>query len=77
MIEFQPGDIVRVSKPDDFSVSFAKRVKDRDAVVLRAFVPLGSNATTVAIRFLKRNGRGSEFEEFMRAAHVHKVMHNA
>jgi len=60
----QVGDIVRVSRPDRYTVTFANKVKDRDAVVLE----VGPNhlkmfAGKARLRFLKRNGRGKEFIE--------------
>jgi hypothetical protein len=61
------GDIVRLRDPSRYIVSFAKMAADRDAVVLwvgpRAHDMFRDHAK---VRFLKRNGRGKEFEEVLR-----------
>ena len=61
------GDVVRLKDPSRFIVSFAKKAADRDAVVLwvgpRAHGMFEKHAK---VRFLKRNGRGKEFEETIR-----------
>lgn len=61
------GDIVRLKDPSRYIVSFAKKAADRDAVVLwvgpRAH---GMFRDYAKVRFLKRNGRGKEFEETLR-----------
>lgn len=61
------GDIVRLKDPSRYLVSFAKMAADRDAVVLwvgpRAH---GMFSDKAKVRFLKRNGRGKEFEEVLR-----------
>lgn len=61
------GDVVRVKSPERYIVSFAKRIRDRDALV----VWVGPNSHGMflgraKVRFLKRNGRGKEFEEILR-----------
>lgn len=61
-----PGDIVRVKDPEGFISSFAKKVKDRDAQVLWVGpTPDGGFRNRAKVRFLKRNGRGKEFEEVL------------
>lgn len=62
---FKVGDIVRVMRPDQYNVTFARKVRDRDAVIERIFTPQGGTTTRVRVRFLKRNGRGKEFIETM------------
>ena len=61
------GDVVRLKDPSRYLVSFAKMAADRDAVVLwvgpRAHDMFRDHAK---VRFLKRNGRGKEFEEVLR-----------
>lgn len=63
------GDIVRLKDPSRYIVSFAKKAADRDALVLwvgpRAHGMFKDHAK---VRFLKRNGRGKEFEETIRKA---------
>lgn len=60
------GDIVRVKNPDYYTVDFAKRIIDRDAVVLWVGpIRNGMFANKARVRFLKRNGRGKEFEEVL------------
>ena len=62
------GDTVRVRDPSQFISSFAKRIANRDAVVVCVW-PHSNLAFRgkVRVRFLKRNGRGNEFEEILRA----------
>ena len=59
--------MVRLKDPSRYLVSFAKMAADRDAVVLwvgpRAHDMFRDHAK---VRFLKRNGRGKEFEEVLR-----------
>lgn len=64
--ELQPNDIVRITNPESFVSDFAKKVRDRDGVVLWVG-PLahGQFANKAKIRFKKRNGRGKEFEEIL------------
>ena len=60
------GEIVRVKDPARYIVSFAQKIKDRDALVL--WVGPTANGMfkgRAKVRFLKRNGRGKEFEEVM------------
>ena len=66
-VELKAGDIVRVKTPEDFISEFAKKIADRDAVVIWAG-PLshGQFKHDVEVRFLKRNGRGKEFQQIMR-----------
>lgn len=61
------GDLVRLKDPSRYLVSFAKMATDRDAVVLW----VGPRAHDMfydyaKVRFLKRNGRGKDFEEILR-----------
>lgn len=60
------GDIVRLKNPDNYIVSFAKKAADRDAEVLW----VGPTALNMfhgqaCVKFLKRNGRGKEFQEVL------------
>jgi hypothetical protein len=64
------GDIVRVRNLNKYVVSFARKVADRDAVVIRCFEVAARGFKMVRLRFLKRNGRGKEFEETLRASDV-------
>ena len=61
------GDVVRLKDPSRYIVSFATKAADRDAVVL--WVGPRANGMfegRAKVRFLKRNGRGKEFEEVLR-----------
>jgi hypothetical protein len=73
-VTFYPGDLVRI-KPDridGLTVSFAKRVKDRDAIIEQARSRhLRSGCYWVV--FQKRGGRGKEFRETMRADDLYLV----
>ncbi len=64
------GDIVRVRDSNKYFVSFGRKVADRDAVVVRCFEVPVRGVKMVRLRFLKRNGRGKEFEETLRASDV-------
>ena len=64
------GDIVRVKQWNRYIVSFAKKIADRDAVVVSCSIPLGCGAFVARVRFLKRNGRGKEFEERFRVSEL-------
>lgn len=60
----KPGDIVRVADPSRYIVSFAKKIEGRDAQVLWVGpTKTGMFKGYAGVRFLKRNGRGKEFEE--------------
>lgn len=62
----KPGDIVRLRDPERFIVSFATKARDRDAEVLWVGpTPNGMFKGRTKVRFLKRNGRGKEFEEVL------------
>jgi len=63
---FKSGDTVRVRDPAKFVSSFARRVVDRDAVVLWVGPVNDLFHGRAKVRFLKRDGRGKEFEEIMR-----------
>lgn len=68
--KFKVGDVVRVANPDQYIVSFGKKVADRDAIVLDNFNDWLTDNTKgfkgrVHIEFKKRNGRGKEFREVM------------
>ncbi len=66
--ELKVGDTVRVKDPDEYIVSFANKVRDRDAVV--EFVGPDEHRQfkgRVRVMFQKRNGRGKEFREMMRS----------
>lgn len=57
--QFKVGMVVRVKDPEVYTREFAKKIADRDAVVEK----IGSRS--VLVKFLKRNGRGKEFHEWM------------
>lgn len=68
--KFKVGDVVRVADPDGFISSFAKKVADRDAIVIENFSDWATNTTKgfkgrVYLEFQKRNGRGKEFREVL------------
>ncbi len=66
VMQIVEGDIVRVKDPNHYIRSFAAKIKDRDALVLWVGpTPNGMFKRRVKVRFLKRNGRGKEFEELM------------
>jgi hypothetical protein len=73
-VSFSPGDVVRV-KPDcleGYWSDFAKRVKDRDAIVDCQ----GSDCyrqNNYWVVFQKRSGRGKEFRESLRADDLYLV----
>ena len=61
------GDVVRLKDTSRYIVSFATKAADRHAVVL--WVGPRANGMfkgRAKVRFLKRNGRGKEFEEVLR-----------
>ena len=63
---FAPGDVVRVIDPAGFFSAFAKKIADRDAVVVWVGPDsIGQFKHQMKVRFLKRNGRGQEFAEIM------------
>lgn len=65
--ELIEGDIVRLKDPSRYVASFAKKAADRDAVVLWVGPRQhGMFKDKAKVRFLKRNGRGKEFEEVLR-----------
>lgn len=63
---FQPGDTVRVRNPGNFLYSVAKKIKDRDAIVLWVGPYNGGFHHRAKVRFIKRNGRSKEFELILR-----------
>lgn len=60
------GDTVRVRRWDRYVVWFAKKIADRDAVVVQCWTPIGCSIAVARVRFQRRNGRGKEFEEIFR-----------
>ena len=61
------GDVVRVLDPAKYISSFSKRVAGRDAVVLWVGpTKLNMFHGQACVKFLKRNGRGKEFQEVLR-----------
>jgi hypothetical protein len=63
-VEWEPnvGDSVRVKDPDSFLPPLDKKLRDRDGVVVRKWIPMGRARYRAVVRFGKRNGRGKEFE---------------
>lgn len=57
-------DTVRVKDPTRFISSFAAKIKDRDAIVIR-MGGLSGRPSLVKVEFQKRNGRGKVFEEWL------------
>lgn len=53
------GDLVRLKQPE----RLAYKYQNREIIVVRTYTRLGSNSETAVVRFLKRAGRGKEFEE--------------
>lgn len=63
----KPGDIVRVKDKESWLAAFAKRIKDRDAIVNWVGPTAdGMNHGYASVTFQKRNGRGKEFRQRMR-----------
>lgn len=63
----KPGDIVRVKDEESFLAAFARKIKDRDAIVNWVGPTAnGMNQGYASITFQKRNGRGKEFSQRMR-----------
>ena len=62
--EWEPaiGDMVRVKEPDHFLSPLDKKLKDRNGVVVRKWLPDGRFRCRFVVRFEKRNGRGKEFD---------------
>ena len=59
--------MVRVLDPTKYISSFSKRVAGRDAVVLWAGpTKLNMFHGQACVKFMKRNGRGKEFQELLR-----------
>lgn len=68
MSALKDGDVVRVRDPNDYLAAFAKKVTDRDAVVEWVGPDAhGQFKGRAKVKFLKRNGRGKEFTEILRA----------
>lgn len=75
MIEpiFKEGQVVRIKDPDGYISSFAKKVADRDAIVIKNVLDYGFGSTgnvksfqgRVIVEFQRRNGRGKTFREIM------------
>lgn len=72
-MELKQGDAVQVARPDDYTKAFSSRVRDRAAVVVKVWTPLGGTSPKVRVRFGKRGGRGKEFEEIFPMAALVKV----
>ena len=61
------GDVVRVLDPAKYIQSFSKRMEGRDAVVLWVGpTKLNIFHCQACVKFLKRNGRGKEFQGMRR-----------
>ena len=57
------GDVLRVLDPAKYIQSFSKRMESRDAVVLWVGpTKLNIVHCQACVKFLKRNGRGKEFQ---------------
>lgn len=66
MDDIKVGDTVRVKDPSHYLSAFAKKVTDRDGVIEEVGPDKhGYRAGYVKVRFLKRNGRGKEFTEWL------------
>jgi len=66
-----PGETVRVRQWNRYVASFAKKVAERDAVVVQCWkAAIGCSIPIARVRFLKRNGRGKEFEETFRVSEL-------
>ena len=59
----KPGEVVRVKQWNQYIVSLARKIADRDAIVVRVWESTVHSRLRATVRFLKRNGRGKEFEE--------------
>ena len=72
MEQFPIDSVVRVKDPNRFIAEFARKVKDRDAIVKEALLDWVHGSVTekhfrgrLLIEFQKRNGRGKVFTEVM------------
>ena len=72
MEQFPIGSVVRVKDTNRFITEFARKVKDRDAIVKEALLDWMPGSATercfrgrLLIEFQKRNGRGKVFTEVM------------
>lgn len=72
MEQFPIGSVVRVKDSNCWIAEFARKVKDRDAIVKEAIRDWGYGSDTerrfrgrLLIEFQKRNGRGKVFTEVM------------
>mgnify|MGYP006186909445 FL=1 len=72
MTHFNIGQAVKVKEPEQYNSSFAKKIKDRVGVVRAVYMrptdPVARQYycgphNKAKVQFLKRNGRGKEFEE--------------
>lgn len=65
--EIKAGDIVRIKQPESYLSEFARKIRDRDAVVewVGTDEP-GGYKGRAKVRFLKRGNRGKEFSEILR-----------
>lgn len=67
--KFKEGDVVRVANPERFKSALAKKIADRDAVLVRNLHYPGDKPGEryfcghVVVEFQKRNGRGKVFTE--------------
>lgn len=72
MEQFPIDSVVRVRESESLLAEFARKVKDRDAIVKEALLDLGPGSDTgrhfrgrLLIEFQKRNGRGKVFTVVM------------
>lgn len=67
--KFKEGDLVRVKNPERYLSALAKKIADRDAVVVRNLFNPGDKVGEkyfcghVIVEFQRRNGRGKVFTE--------------
>lgn len=65
-VQIKKGDTVRVKAPEEFLTEFARKIKDRDAVVNWVGPDsLGQFKGKASVTFKKRGNRGKEFREMM------------
>jgi hypothetical protein len=62
-MDIEEGSMVEVKDPDAFISAVKAKITNRVGIVERVFTPLGQISCWARVRFLKRGGRGKEFEE--------------
>lgn len=61
------GDVVRIKDPSRYIVEFAKKIRDRDAIVLWVGpTDKGMFQNRTKVEFQQRNGRGKKFTGVIR-----------